>query len=188
MAKTETRTFIIRKQDKYDRFTQVGFENLGRAMGKLDKVGGKNLYLYLVSNANNIDFELKVANYANWLGDPTYNEDGNKDSTKDAKYRNQIKEGIKQLIEANYLIEKYPTVYEFFEGGIERNNSVWNKSNDLEQIVSNEINFSKSNELLQSKEKVVVLKQIVPNETKLDKSNNLSQMKENGGTQYNFDF
>lgn len=186
MAKTEVRTFIIRKQDKYNRFTQVGFENLGRAMGKLDKVGGKNLYLYLVSNANNIDFDLKVANYANWLGDPTFDIDGNKDGTKDAKYRNQIKEGIKQLLEAKYLIEKYSNVYEFFEGGIETNNDNRNKNDDSKQIVSKEIDCSKSNKMFQSEEKVIHLKQIVPNGKDLDKSNNLSQIEESVKCQFDF--
>ena len=186
MAKTETRTFIIRKQDKYERFTQVGFENLGKAMGKLDKVGGKNLYLYLVSNANNIDFDLKVANYANWLNDPVYNDDGTKNETKDAKYRNQVKEGIKQLIQANYLVEKYPNVYEFFEGGIKINNSIQNKNDDSKQIVSEKTNYSESNKSFQMEEKVIHLKQIVPNERNLDNSNNLSQMEETVKCQFDF--
>lgn len=186
MAKTEVRTFIIHKQDKYDRFIQAGFKNAGIAMGKLDKVGGKNLYWYLMSNANNIDFELKVANYANWLGDPMYDEDGVKNGTKSAKYRNQVKEGITQLIEAGYLIEKYPGVYEFFEGGIKTDNSECNKNDDLEQIVSEKTDFSESNKLLQSKEKIIVLKQIVSNETNLDESNNLSQKEESVTCQFDF--
>lgn len=170
MAKTETRVFIVHKPEKYDRFTQVGFKNLGKAMGKLDKIGAKNLYLYLVSNANNIDFELKVANYANWLGDPTYNADGTKNA-KDSTYRNQINTGIKQLIEAGYLVQKYPGVYDFFEEGVETNNSNCNNLTDLEQSVIKETNSSKNN-------KVIHLEQSVTKETNDNKSDNLTDLEQ----------
>ena len=134
----DTRYFIIHKEDKYDRFIQVGFDNAGIAMGQLTSIGAKNLYLYLVANKNGKDdFELKVANYANWLGDPVYDEKGNKIDSKHATYRNQINTGIKQMLEKGYLVEKYKNsgVYDFYEMGT------------LEQIISNEINSNKSNNL-----------------------------------------
>lgn len=178
MAKTETRWFTIHKPEKYssgERFTQIGFSNLGAAMGKLTKIGGKNLYLYLVSNSNGYDFELKVANYANWLGDPIYDGDGTKNS-KDSTYRNQVKEGLKQLEEAGFIVQKYPNVYDFYEMGVETNNDICNTSFVLEQSVSNEKKVDEVNSLLQSKEKVIYLKQSVPNETKSSEKENLSQI------------
>ena len=117
MAKTETRFFTIHKSDAIGRFTQVNFEHLGKALGVLTKVGAKNLYLYLISNQNNYDFELKVANFANWLGDPIYDDEGVK-TNKSATYRKQINDGIEQLIECGYLVQKYPgvsNIYDFHE-------------------------------------------------------------------------
>lgn len=170
MAKTDTRYFIVHKPVKYERFTQVGFKNLGKAMGKLDKVGAKNLYLYLVSNANNTDFELKVANYANWLGDPIYNEDGTKNN-KDATYRNQVNKGIEQLIEEGYLVQKYPGVFDFFEEGSVINDNDCNNLIDLEQSVTEVTNSSENN-------KVIHLEQSVTKEINDNKSNNSSDLEQ----------
>jgi len=178
MAKQETRFITVHKEEKYDRFTQVGFNNLGAAMGILDSVGGKNLYLYLVSNANNMEFELKVANYANWLNDPIYREDGTKNDNKSAKYRKQINSGIDQLVEKGYLVQRYPAVYDFYEGGIVTGSSNCNKNDQLEQIVTDETNGYDCNQKLQMKQKVTVLKPAVTNETKKDNCNDLLQMEQ----------
>ena len=155
MAKTDTRYFSIHKPENYNRFIQVGFDNAGIAMGKLTKVGAKNLYLYLVSNKNNYDgFELKVANYANWLGIPIYDEEGNKIESASATFRKQVKEGIAQLIEEGYLVQRFPNVYDFYEGGVETNSSECNNQLRMEQSVSEITNSSESNDLFQMKQSV----------------------------------
>ena len=168
MAKEETRYFITHKPSQYtERFMQVDFKNLGIAMGKLSKIGAKNLYLYLVSNADNFQFELKVANYANWLGDPIFEGDI-KNEGKSATYRKQVNDGIKQLEEAGYLVEKFPKIYDFYEFGI--NSSGSNNQLHLEQIVTKETKSSNNDNLLQMKPKVL-LEQSVTDETNCDKSN-----------------
>ena len=177
MAKTETRYFSIHKPNNYDRFIQVGFENAGIAMGKLTKIGAKNLYLYLVSNKNNYEsFELKVANFANWLGTPIFDKNGNRIESLSATYRKQVNEGIAQMIQAGYLVQKFPNVYDFYEGGIsEINSSESDNQLQMKQIVSENTNSSESNNLLQDELSVTELKQIVLDETDSNECNNQLQ-------------
>lgn len=132
----DIRTFIVHKQSEGKRFTQIDFFTLGKAMGVLDKIGGKNLYLYLASNADNFKFEFKVANFANWLGDPMYTEEGKKIESSSAKYRKQVNTGIEDMIKAGYLVEKYPNVYDFFVDGSGKNCDDCDKLSSLEQSVT----------------------------------------------------
>lgn len=170
MAKTETRFFSIHKPEIYDRFIQVGFDNAGIAMGKLTKVGAKNLYLYLVSNKNNFDsFELKVANFANWLGMPLFDENNVRNESLSATYRKQVNEGIAQMLQEGYLVQRFPNVYDFYEGGANvTNSSECNNLLRMKQSVSEITNSSECNNLLQKE-------QSVTNETNSNECNNQLQ-------------
>ena len=175
MAKTQTKYFIIHKPEKYDdRFVQIGFTALGIAMGKLEKKGSKNLYLYLASNANNYNFELKVANYANWLGDPAYDKNGTPITTKMNTYSGHIKAGIEELIKEGYLVEKFPGVYDFYEGGV--NDNLSDNEQNVEEVTNyqNVINCSENDNLSDMGQNVIEMTNYQKND-KLSECDDLSE-------------
>lgn len=122
----ETRWINIHKKEKSQRFTQIDFETLGTAMGKLEKKGSKNIYLYLASNKDKFNFEFKVANYATWLGESVFDENGQSLKTPYDKYTKQVREGIAELTEKGYLVEEPvgSKVYHFYVEGINDEKSI----------------------------------------------------------------
>jgi NOL1/NOP2/fmu family ribosome biogenesis protein len=179
MAKTQTRYFVVHKPEKYDdRFVQIGYSALGVAMGKLEKKGSKNLYLYLASNANNYSFELKVANYANWLGDPAYNEDGSSNETKMNTYSGHIKTGVAEMLKEGYLVEKFPGVYDFYEGG--RNDNLSSSPQNVMEVINcqeSEV-LSECDDLSDKKQNMAEMTNYKKND-KLSEFDVLSDKKEN---------
>ena len=135
MASEKVRSINIHRTQKYDnQFVQIDYDNIGVVLGKLTKVGAKNLYIYFMGNKDGYTANLIASNYANWLGKP-YAKDGKvfNESNRSAVNK-QIREGLDQLIEEGYLVEvTKDAVYNFYEYGTKSSES--DKSSHVEQIV-----------------------------------------------------
>ena len=146
-------------------------------MGRLDKKGSKNLYLYLVSNANNFSFELKVANYANWLGDPAYDKNGKANETKMNTYSGHIKTGIEEMLKEGYLVEKFPGVYDFYEDGV---NNLSEKEQNVAEVINcqENDNLSESDELSDSGQNIIKMTNYQNNDN-LSENDKISDKEQN---------
>lgn len=139
MGATEQRRKItIHKPDKYvgESFISMSKEKAGIALGKMTKRSAVNLYIYLMGNKSNYNFELSPTVYGKWLG--FVDEKGEFLESKKPTVNDQIREGIKQLISLDYLVEKEKGVYDFYEGGIPKETLTENSVRDSYEKIPQE--------------------------------------------------
>lgn len=72
-------------------------DNIGITVGKLS-LNGLRVYLFLINNNLN---QFEIEDYANWLG-----KDYDSNSNKSRAIRKSLNDGIQNLLDNNYLIEK----------------------------------------------------------------------------------
>lgn len=72
-------------------------DDIGIIAGKLS-LNGLRVYLFLINNNLN---QFEIEDYANWLG-----KDYDSNSNKSRAIRKSLNDGIQNLLDNNYLIEK----------------------------------------------------------------------------------
>lgn len=72
-------------------------DDIGIVAGKLS-LNGLRVYLFLINNNLN---QFEIEDYANWLG-----KDYDSNSNKSRAIRKSLNDGIQNLLDNNYLIEK----------------------------------------------------------------------------------
>lgn len=72
-------------------------DDIGIITGKLS-LNGLRVYLFLINNNLN---QFEIEDYANWLG-----KDYDSNSNKSRAIRKSLNDGIQNLLDNNYLIEK----------------------------------------------------------------------------------
>lgn len=72
-------------------------DDIGIIAGKLS-LNGLRVYLFLINNNLN---QFEIEDYANWLG-----KDYDSNSNKSRTIRKSLNDGIQNLLDNNYLIEK----------------------------------------------------------------------------------
>lgn len=156
MANEKTRVVKIHKGTKYDdRFIQLDWVNAGKAMSALTKPSSKNLYLYLLGNADNYNLQLLPAKYGEWM-QGSYSENGIvlNDSER-SKWRKQITTGIEEMVKKGYLVAVVPeTYYEFYEYGAPTEQTVANGKdcNEEGKVVTNETSSSEKENVSQEEQ------------------------------------
>lgn len=98
------KAFTIHKPKAEKPFLQINESNIGKAAGILKPCGLK-LYLYLCSNENGFEWKLNATAYKKWL----------QTESDEASVRKAIRDGLADLIENKYIIDKGKEIYDFYE-------------------------------------------------------------------------
>ena len=113
-------SFITHKAKLNNSFTGIHTATLGCAVGELKPCGLK-LYLYLSGNKDGFQWTLNPSAFAAWMG-LNYS-----DSNTSRAVRKVINDGISDLIEKGYLVQKSKDLFDFLEQKVPKKVIVWNK-------------------------------------------------------------